>query len=138
MPNSSRRASQPPRLPRAFGWLVRLVTGVTCYRSQLQHLLSDPEIEALVSAAPQMGRMLRPLCHMLAIRVPEFLARIPAGHSQISAPAVPGSDRASRVPRRLRVATQQTTGSHQTQFDKDQHLDAPPAILSGLSRPVRA
>jgi hypothetical protein len=57
-----------PRLPRSFGWLVRLAPEAACYRSQLCHLLSDPEMAALLSAAPQTQRVLRPLCHMLAIR----------------------------------------------------------------------
>lgn len=67
-----------PRLPRAFGWLVRVAPAVNGYRSQLQHLLSDPEIEELLSAAPQLGRLLRPLCHMLAIKPSLNLLRRPS------------------------------------------------------------
>lgn len=71
--DSARRASpRPPRLPNKFAWLLRLIPAVACSRSQLQHLLlSDPEIEALLSAAPQMRRMLRSLCRMLGIRLPK-------------------------------------------------------------------
>ena len=37
-------------------------------RQLLQHLLSDPDMAALVAAAPrQMGRLLRPLCWMLRV-----------------------------------------------------------------------
>jgi hypothetical protein len=63
------RAPSPraPRLPNTFGWLIRLVPAAACSRSQLQHLLADPEIAALLSAAPQIGRVLRPLCRALAI-----------------------------------------------------------------------
>jgi hypothetical protein len=63
------RAPSPraPRLPNTFGWLIRLVPAAACSRSQLQHLLSDPEIAALLTAAPQIGRVLRPLCRALAI-----------------------------------------------------------------------
>jgi len=59
--------SRRPRLPRTFGWLIRLIPAVAAFRSQLQHLLSDPEIAELLTAAPQLGRILRPLCHMLGI-----------------------------------------------------------------------
>jgi hypothetical protein len=67
---ASRPASPPPaqRLPTTFGWLVRQVPEAAGYRSQLCHLLSDPEMVALLSAAPQAGRLLRPLCRMLAIK----------------------------------------------------------------------
>ena len=64
------RAGLPPacRAPRDFGWLVRLVPGAAVYGSQLQYLLADPEMSALLAATPQAGRILRPLCQMLAIR----------------------------------------------------------------------
>ncbi len=65
---ASRPASPPPhRLPRGFGWLIRLAPEAACHGSQLRHLLSDPEFSALVSAAPALRRVLRPLCHMLGI-----------------------------------------------------------------------
>ena len=42
--------------------------------SQLQALLGDPEMAALIAAAPrQMGRVLRPLCRMLGIAPPPGL-----------------------------------------------------------------
>ncbi|MBV8522749.1 MAG: hypothetical protein JOY71_11620 [Acetobacteraceae bacterium] len=65
---------QPFRLPGRFGWLVRLVPGAAVYGSQMQHVLADPEMAALL-AAPQAGRMLRPLCRMLAIRLGPELRR---------------------------------------------------------------
>lgn len=68
MPASSLGKPPLPRLPRAFGWFIRLIPGVASYRSQLYHLLGEPEIGTLLSAAPQLGRMLRPLCLMLAIK----------------------------------------------------------------------
>jgi hypothetical protein len=77
MPASLPSGSPPPRLPNTFGWLIRMVPAAACCRSQLHHLLSDPEFATLLTAAPQMGRVLRPLCRMLAIKVPEFLARAP-------------------------------------------------------------
>ncbi|MBV8092351.1 MAG: hypothetical protein JO110_03775, partial [Acetobacteraceae bacterium] len=66
----------PPRLPGGFGWLIRLVPGATVYGSQLQYLLADPEMAALVAEVPQAGRILRPLCRMLAIgRGAELVAK---------------------------------------------------------------
>jgi hypothetical protein len=41
--------------------------------SQLRHLLADPEMAALIEAAPQMGRLLRPLCRSLGVRLPPGL-----------------------------------------------------------------
>jgi hypothetical protein len=73
---------KPPRqrerlLPREFGWLIRFVPyEAACFGSQLQHQLSRPEMVALIEAAPQAGRILRPLCWMLAIPLPPIL-RLP-------------------------------------------------------------
>ncbi|MDA8250055.1 MAG: hypothetical protein M0Z28_12880, partial [Rhodospirillales bacterium] len=36
----------------------------------LRYLLAEPEMAALVAAAPQMRRLLRPLCRMLGVRLP--------------------------------------------------------------------
>ncbi len=60
-----------PRLPRGVAWLVRLVPEAAASGAQLQHLLADPEMAALIAAAaPQMRRILGPLCRMLKIRPP--------------------------------------------------------------------
>jgi hypothetical protein len=39
-------------------------------------MLDDPEMAALVAGAPQLGRVLRPLCRMLAVKPPAWL-RLP-------------------------------------------------------------
>jgi hypothetical protein len=69
-----------PKLPpRSRGWLIKLLTEpwhVAAWRASLQTWLTDPELPALVLAAPQAGRILRPLLHMLAIDIPTFL-RLP-------------------------------------------------------------
>ena len=59
---------QPLQLPRGFGWLLRLVRETAAYSGQVETLLADPEMAALLAASPQARRILRPLCHMLAIR----------------------------------------------------------------------
>jgi hypothetical protein len=82
--NPQRPASPAPRprLPNDFGWLVRLAPETACYRGQLQHFLSDPEVEELLAAAPQMARVVRPLCRMLGVEVPKSLARVPIRRPQ--------------------------------------------------------
>src|SRR5574337_861240 len=67
---SPRPERAKPEHETGFGWLIRLGGYEAAgYGSQFQHLLSDPEMVALISAAPrQMGRLLRPLCWMLGIK----------------------------------------------------------------------
>jgi hypothetical protein len=70
----------PPRskLPRNFGWLLKLVPDAIGYRSQLENLLRDPEMAALIAAAPgPMAKTLRPLCRMLGLPPPPILALPP-------------------------------------------------------------
>ena len=58
-------------LPRRFGWLVQegkhQAAGIAC---QLEHLLAEPEMAALLDAAPQARQILRPVCRALAIALP--------------------------------------------------------------------
>ena len=66
------------RLPGRSGWLLRLAPALETRlgRAQVESLLGDPELRALLAAAPQAGRILRPLCHMLQIELPPAL-RLP-------------------------------------------------------------
>jgi hypothetical protein len=74
----SRKASPKPTLPTAPAWLVARV-GYTAagFGSQLQHALSDPDLAAFLAAAPQAGRLFRPLYRMLGIEPPAPLRRQP-------------------------------------------------------------
>jgi hypothetical protein len=70
----------PPKnpLPQKFGWLLKLVPDAIGYRCQLENLLLDPEMAALISAAPgPMAKTLRPLCRMLGLTPPPILAPPP-------------------------------------------------------------
>ena len=97
-----------PRLPGGFGWLIRLSPAAACHGGQLQRLLADPEMAALLAATPRMGRLLRPLCRMLAVEPPPGLlappnrARRPAARAdtpgEAAAPA-PSPIRPSRAER---------------------------------------
>ena len=70
------RAARVPtavRLPAAYGWLVRLLPDAAGFGGQVQALLDDPAIGPLLVAAPGAGRVLRPLCRMLAVPLPVAL-----------------------------------------------------------------
>jgi hypothetical protein len=68
---------KPVRLPSKFGWMLRYGSEVACRRSQLEHwLTTNAEAAAFIAEVPQSRRILRPLCHMLGIELPEAL-RLP-------------------------------------------------------------
>ena len=85
---------RPPhiRLPRTPGWLLRVMpqTGVAAYGAYLRQLLEDPEMLALLAAAPQAGRLLRPLLTALSIDpLPEVLRPPPKPKAAPADPAEP-------------------------------------------------
>ncbi|MBV9654712.1 MAG: hypothetical protein JOZ42_09135, partial [Acetobacteraceae bacterium] len=57
------------RHPQSYGWLLNLAPELNTRigRAQIETLLADPALLALLAEAPQAGRILRPLCHMLRI-----------------------------------------------------------------------
>ena len=59
--------SQAVRVPSRSKWLTGLSLNVNCAGSQLQHLMYDPELGALLAASPRLVALLRPLCRMLAV-----------------------------------------------------------------------
>lgn len=72
-PRRPRRASP---LPRGRGWLLRLAPETAGHRAQLEHLLQDPAMTALLAAAPPaMARPVRSLCWMLRLPPPPTLSR---------------------------------------------------------------
>jgi hypothetical protein len=75
---AARRAPRPaqPRLPTPHAWLIRLAQPTAQLRGQMEALLDRADTRALVEAAPQAGRLLRPLCRALAIPPPDWL-RLP-------------------------------------------------------------
>jgi hypothetical protein len=63
-----RRRGADPIWPRRFGWLVRAASWQAAgYGAQLRAVLETPDMVALLEASPQAGRVLRPLCRMLAV-----------------------------------------------------------------------
>jgi hypothetical protein len=91
-PAARRRAlplSHALRVPSRRAWLAGLSLNVNCAGSQLQHLMYDPELAALLAASPRLVALLRPLCRMLGVEFPHGI--LP-----------PRPPRAPRKPRRRR------------------------------------
>ena len=65
-----RPSDSPLRLPGRFAWLAVMHIRAVAAGSRLQHLLSDPEAQALLAASPRMRKLLRPLCNMLGVKLP--------------------------------------------------------------------
>ena len=80
-PTTPPTTRQPARslIPSRRGWLRHLLP--THYlappRAAMIALLASPEMGALINSNPRIGRVLRPLCHMLAISLPADL-RLPS------------------------------------------------------------
>lgn len=75
--NAPRAARPVPalRLPRSFGWLLPMLPEAAGALGQLELLFRDPEMIALMQAAPiPMARALRPLCRMLGLHPPPVIA----------------------------------------------------------------
>jgi len=70
------------RTPQGHAWLIRLHQPLAQYAPRIQLLVDDPEIAALCAAAPQAGRLLRPLCRMFAVAPPAYIAR-PAAPARV-------------------------------------------------------
>ena len=66
------------RTPQGHAWLLGLHQPFAQFIPRIELLLADPDIIALCAAAPQAGRLLRPLCRMFAITPPPHIARPPA------------------------------------------------------------
>jgi hypothetical protein len=89
-----RRAPQRLLPNQHAGWLIRLVPEAAIGCSRLQHLFADPDMVALAATAPQLGRLLRPLCRGVGIALPDYL-KPPASPPGPS----PRTPRPARAPR---------------------------------------
>lgn len=70
------RCRGPVVLPRRRGLIAAGGHEIRGHAAQLAHFLNRPGMKDLVAADPRFGRILRPLCHLLAIAPPDFL-RLP-------------------------------------------------------------
>ena len=75
------------RQPTRHGWLVReLGWEAAGYGSHLAHLLAEPEMQALITAVPGVGRVLRPLCRMLGMKLADVTMLVPPRVAVLAAP----------------------------------------------------
>ncbi len=66
------------RPPSQRGWLVReLGWEAAAFTCQLEALLADPAMQAVLAELPAVGRILRPLCRMLGVVTPVAVAPPP-------------------------------------------------------------
>ena len=90
--------------PRQFGWLVRAASWhAAAYSGQLRLVLEQPEMVALLQAAPQAARVLTPLCRMLAVETRLLYPAVAGGEASVDivpvpVPVVVKRVRAKRVP----------------------------------------
>ena len=112
-----RAEPRPPGIPRGPVLLTVFQAG---FDGQLQALLDDPEMRALLAASPRAGRLLRPLWRKLSPRpLPEVL-RLPPRPPR---PKPPGRSRPSWPgPRTPRIARAKPS--------------APPPVTAGLWEPT--
>ncbi len=74
-PESPPVGAKKRKLPAQKGWLLQTFPGhhIPYVRGQLMSFLQDPDMSRLHGENPSIGRVLRPLCHMLAIPLPDYL-----------------------------------------------------------------
>ena len=66
------------RLPCGYGWLLKLMPHeAACFAGQVEGVLADPEMVALLEVSEQARRVLRPLCRMLGVELPSPAAVAP-------------------------------------------------------------
>ena len=71
------------RVPQARLWLVReLGWEAAGFGGQLEALLAEPEMRAVLAGVPAIGRIVRPICRMLGVVV---AAAVPAGAAAVVA-----------------------------------------------------
>jgi hypothetical protein len=94
-----RTSGRRPNELRRFNWFRRLWPDTAApVAGALIELMHDEEMPALVAAAPQVGRILRPMCWMVGIRPLSFLelpkkdtSPWPTGSSPVAEPPSPQS-----------------------------------------------
>ena len=64
------------RLPTRYGWLYHIAQPVAQWAPHIERFVNDPDTIALAAAAPQAGRLLRPLCRLMMVPIPDHL-RLP-------------------------------------------------------------
>ena len=71
------RGPRPGQPSQRYGWVIYAISWFVWNRHyELKEMLEEPEIEEMVAAAPEFGRVFRPMCRMLAVKPPAWL-RLP-------------------------------------------------------------
>jgi hypothetical protein len=104
------RAGGVSVLPRAFAWLYKILpVSAGTLASMLGPLLSShPEMKAFVAEVPQAGRMLRPICTMVGLKPPEWLALPQRKRVRTKDTATGLSEGDAEAPRRLTARIPET------------------------------
>lgn len=90
------------RLPTRKGWFGTLLGhNGRNFASQVQHLLNEPDVAALLAPSPQAHRLLRPFCRLLGI-APACIPPLPRRTRK--PPPQPRPPRVRRLTRRMREA----------------------------------
>ena len=92
--------------PRGVAWVVRLlvpVTGQQCV-GMLCVAWEEPEMREFYAAAPQLGKILRPLAHMIGATLPEWL-RLPKRKDTSPRPSPQSGEGEERRRRRAAAAS---------------------------------
>ncbi|MBC7635310.1 MAG: hypothetical protein H7251_06880 [Acetobacteraceae bacterium] len=86
--------TRPAQLPRGRGWLVReLGYEAVGFGLQLQHLLTEPAMQAALATMPAAGLILRPVCRMLGMEQPVAQSEVAAPEEPTQSAAQPGVDK---------------------------------------------
>ena len=84
-----------PHIPQGKGWLLKDLKHEAAYfRLRLEAFLDDPAVAEIFANTPRAARILRPLCHMLALDPP----CLPPPKPRVRKPAKP-KPKAKRKPR---------------------------------------
>jgi hypothetical protein len=78
-------------LSRRFGWLVHMLPEAAQFGASLCWLLQKLEMEQLIFAAPEVGRVLRPICRMLGVE-PTAALRLPVRPREQSETVAPATE----------------------------------------------
>ena len=132
-------AAEQPRLPSPrFGWVVRMLPEpwhLNAWRAPLEEILADPQTLALVAAGPQAGRILRSMCRMMAVELPEHL-RLPARPRRPRPPRPPRP----RTPKVVNSMSRTAWARFVNPEDEGEHdpraLRPPNRIGHGRSKPL--
>ena len=95
---------QPSPLPRHFNWLEALIPQAQPARAGVSALFQDPEMLALMAAAPEaLRRPIRSFCWMVGFKPPPILAR--PRRPRRPTPPPPAPTPAAKPPARRKKAT---------------------------------